>query len=144
MAILAGLGGILVFVPQIAILFSANQHFGRGGLYVQGGVYVRQNYAAFWHERAEHGVAHQWNGLCRTGHYEQPHHRQLAGAAHHSDGHPVYQLQRTYSGLSGVDRAGGPGRKILGSFWLAVFGFRRHVPLGVVAALASGWAMKHG
>ena len=95
--ILSGISGIVVFVPQIAILFTFISLLEESG-YMSRVVFLMDN--IIWAEWQERSATDFGCCLCDTSGDDCPQYRELERATHHYTRYPFYHLFGTIAGVS--------------------------------------------
>ena len=102
--LLAGLSGILVFVPQIMILFGLITILEDTGYMARISFLTDKLMRKVGSEREKRHADDQRFRLCRTGHHERPEYREPERTAADHPDYPADELQRPPAGIYHADR----------------------------------------
>jgi ferrous iron transport protein B len=97
--IIPGIGGILIFIPQIAFLFMFVSILEETGYMSRVVFFNGQNNAKIWSFWQKCRAVNLWNCLCYSGNYGNPKHRKLERTADYNSSNAFYNLLRTPSCL---------------------------------------------
>jgi hypothetical protein len=129
--VIAGLGGVLIFIPQIAILFAFIAILEETGYMARVTFMMDKIMRKFGLERQKRGAAYFGRSLCRTSRDVGAHHRELERPHDHDLRDAAHELRGPHTGVHGADRTGSAGSILLWIFESAGYCADGLIPAGL-------------